>query len=60
MNPIEEAFSYLKAYLRRHGSEFRQAVDNKDELAILLFLHTAMSSVSPEHCKGWMTHSRYL
>jgi transposase len=42
MNPIEEVFSYLKAYLRHHGSEFRQAVDNKDELAILLILHTDM------------------
>jgi hypothetical protein len=59
-NPIEEAFSYLKAHLRRHGSEFRTAVDSKDEGGILLFFHSALATITPKHCEGWMTHSRYL
>jgi transposase len=60
LNPIEESFAYLKAYLRRNGSSFRHAVDSKNAASILLFLHTALASISPTHAQGWMTHSGYL
>jgi DDE superfamily endonuclease len=59
-NPIEEAFSYIKSYLRRHGTVFRNAIDRKDKHDVLLFLHEAMASITPTHAQGWMAHSRYL
>ena len=60
LNPIEESFAYLKAYLQHHGPAFQHAVDTKDQGALLMFLHSTLATISPAHCEGWMTHSRYL
>ena len=50
----------MKSYLRRYGSAFRSAVDDKDDDSVLLFFHTALGSITCEHAKGWMSHSGYL
>ncbi|KAF8574167.1 hypothetical protein K439DRAFT_1373174, partial [Ramaria rubella] len=56
-NPIEEAFSFIKAYLRRHASTFRHAVDSKDRSAILLFMHTALGLSGLDEACGVLVDS---
>ena len=46
LNPIEEAFSYIKGYLRKH-----------DEL---IQIKMAFDSISGEHCQAWISDSGYL
>ena len=52
-NPIEEAFSYVKWYLREHDDilQIRQI----DPYPIIM---SAFESITP-HCNGWITHSGY-
>lgn len=59
-NPIEECFSFLKAYIRRRGAEFRAAVESKEPELPLMFLYEAMDHVTPLHAQGWFHHSQYL
>jgi len=60
LNPIEEAFSFIKAYLRRHGDHFCAAVASKEKELPLMFLYEALDQVMPEHAKGWMKDCGYL
>jgi hypothetical protein len=60
LNPIEEAFSYVKAYLRRHGHIFRVAVEAKNDWAVHSFLYTALGTITSEHACEWMGHSGYM
>jgi DDE superfamily endonuclease len=60
LNPIEEAFSFVKSYLRRHGDRFRHAVASKKKELPLMFLYEALDQITPDHAKGWMRHSGYL
>jgi hypothetical protein len=60
-NPIELAFSAIKADIRRHGGLFRAATESQDsKAAVLTALHEAVFSVSADDAEGWFCHSGYL
>jgi hypothetical protein len=60
LNPIEEAFSFIKNYIRRHGLRFRDLVSSGDAGRPLMFLYEAMDQVTAATSKGWISHSGYM
>ncbi|KZV79663.1 hypothetical protein EXIGLDRAFT_592922, partial [Exidia glandulosa HHB12029] len=54
LNPIEEAFSSVKSWLRRN-EEF---LSNHDDLPMLIAM--AALSVTPEMAQGWFHDCGYL
>jgi hypothetical protein len=59
-NPIEECFSWIKHYIRRHGQEFRTICEGDDKAAPYVYLYNAMSKVTAKASRGWFHHSGYL
>jgi hypothetical protein len=60
-NPIEPAFSKIKAFVRRHGAVYRRATQSADERQeVYKFLHDAVYSITPEDAAGWFRHSGLL
>jgi len=59
-NPIEEAFSFIKAYVWHHGARLWEAVASKAQELPPMFLYEALDQIKPEHAKGWMKNSGYL
>ena len=55
LNPIEEAFSYVKSYLRKH-THLLQTVPNIYTQEII---KAAFYSITPELCRSWIHHSGY-
>ncbi|KIY69383.1 hypothetical protein CYLTODRAFT_322156, partial [Cylindrobasidium torrendii FP15055 ss-10] len=53
LNPIEQAFSSVKAYLRRHEDE----ILNEDGRPWLI--EQAIAEVSSEDAEGWITNCGY-
>ena len=53
MNPIEEAFGYVKGYLKKHD-DIITAFPNPTAL-----IQSAFDSITTEHCKAWISHSKY-
>ena len=53
LNPLEEAFSYIKAYLRKHD-DLLQAVQNPSDV-----IQAAFDSITTDHCNSWITHAGY-
>lgn len=51
LNPIEEAFSYIKNYLRKHD-QLLQAIPDQTDV-----IQEAIDSITPAHCNGWINHS---
>ena len=51
-NPIEEAFSYIKHYLKDHESIM-------DIVSPLTILSAAFNSITSHQCLGWIEHSGY-
>lgn len=51
-SPIEEAFSKLKAFLRRVGARTQEALQQA--------LAEALETVTPQDAHGWFTHCGYL
>jgi hypothetical protein len=60
LNPIEECFAFVKAYISRHGQTFRDIVELGDEVAPFLFLYGVLDKVTAESSRGWFHHSGYL
>jgi hypothetical protein len=60
LNPIEESFSFIKHYIRRHGEAFHMIVETGDPVNPYLFLYEALDQVTASHCKGWFHHSGYM
>jgi len=54
LNPIEEAFSSIKAWLRRHENEY----DNPEKLPWLI--HQAIDSVTAAKAIGWFRDCGYI
>lgn len=54
LNPIEEAFSFIKAWLRRHESLYT----GPDQLPMLV--HEAIREITPEISLGWFGDCGYL
>jgi len=59
-NPIELAFSAIKAHIRRNGHAIRAAMNGKDDTDVYVLLHEAVWTVTPENAKGWFHHCGYL
>ena len=59
-NPIELAFSAIKAHVRRNGRAFRDAMTNGTTTDVYLLLHEAVWSVTPADAKAWYQHCNYL
>jgi transposase len=60
-NPIELAFSAIKAHLRRNGSLFRSASMTAEETCdALYYLHEAVWSVTADDARGWYHHCNYI
>lgn len=58
-NPIEHAFSAIKAHLRRHGHLVRAATMQADDTDVYVRLHEAVWSVTPEDAEGWFNNCGY-
>ena len=53
LNPIEELFSYVKGFLKKHDELLQVLIDPVD------IIRSAFESVTPQQCNGWITHSGY-
>jgi hypothetical protein len=60
LNPIEECFSFVKHYIRRHGEAFRNTVEIGDETEPFAFLYGALDQVNADLSKAWFRHSGYM
>ena len=49
-NPIEETFSYLKAYLRQHDTLLQCLNDP------VIVIKEALTRIKTIHCQNWITH----
>ena len=52
-DPLEEAFSYVKYYLKRHDELLQSVRDPTD------VIKDAFASITSDQCKGWISHSGY-
>lgn len=59
-NPIELAFSAIKAYVRRHGNLIRTAMQEDDNTDVYLFLYRAAFHISSDDIAGFYNHCRYI
>lgn len=64
-NPIELAFSAIKAYLRRHFPHFARSsatgTDPTDDAEVYLMLHQAVfQAVSRDDIQGFYRHAGYV
>ena len=55
LNPLEEAFGYIKGYLRKYDELFPQSIPSPIDL-----IKTAFDSITEEHCQAWISDSGYL
>lgn len=53
LNPMEEAFSFIKSYLRKHDELLQVILDPK------IVIKAAFQAITAEHCESWITHSGY-
>jgi transposase len=60
-NPIEEGFSGMKHWIRRHGHSVRAALNTKDFPKAFNILSRAVNqAMTPENIAGWFRHSGYV
>lgn len=59
-NPIELAFSAIKAHIRRQGGLIRLAMDDDDDTDVYVKLNEAVWSVTVEDAVGWFHHCQYV
>jgi hypothetical protein len=57
-NPIELAFSSIKAWLRANRDRVNQAVENENGM-VYDVIWEAVYSVTAEHAVGWYKHCGY-
>ena len=53
INPIEECFSYIKSYLRKHDS-LLQVISNPINV-----IKSAFADITPVMCMNWISHAGY-
>lgn len=53
LNPIEEAFNYVKAYLKKHDILLQSGAP------LPTIIQAAFESISSDHCNAWITDSGY-
>jgi hypothetical protein len=59
-NPIEEAFAFLKAFIRKHGLRFCTAAASGDIARPIMFLYEALDQVTTRAAHGWIRHAGYM
>jgi transposase len=59
-NPIELAFSAIKAELRRQGPVLRRPVPADKEFETYAILQRAVFSVTAQDATGWFHKCRYI
>lgn len=59
-NPIELAFSAIKAYVHWHGNLIHTAMQDNDNLDVYLFLYQATFHISSNDIAGFYSHCRYI
>jgi hypothetical protein len=63
-NPIELAFSAIKAYVRRHFNHFARSnttgTDLEDQAAVYIMLHEAVFSITQGHAQSFFHRCGYL
>jgi transposase len=63
-NPIEQAFSSIKSYMRRHYRYLSRSTNtgaySSDEAEIYIMLHEAVFSITSDVTKGFYYHSGYV
>lgn len=63
-NPIEQAFSVIKSYIRRHYHHVARSdstgVDAADAVEVYRMLFEAIYSIIPEHARAFFHHSGYI
>ncbi|KIK77101.1 hypothetical protein PAXRUDRAFT_71978, partial [Paxillus rubicundulus Ve08.2h10] len=60
LNPNEECFSFIKAYICQRGHDFHDIVESGDKATPLLFLYAALDKVMLLASCGWFHNSGYL
>ncbi|EPT05538.1 hypothetical protein FOMPIDRAFT_1110918 [Fomitopsis schrenkii] len=64
LNPIEQAFSAIKAYFRRVYPEFARSrttgTDTVDFIDVYQKLFDAVFYITQEHAQGFFHHSGYM
>ena len=56
LNPIEEAFSKIKHFLRRHQKYYLSTADD----GILWDMYEVMEIITPEDAEGYFGHAGYF
>ncbi|EIM82175.1 uncharacterized protein STEHIDRAFT_65601 [Stereum hirsutum FP-91666 SS1] len=59
-NPIELAFSTIKAWIRRNGDVVRAAMSEEDNIGVYRYLMEAVWSITAEDAYGWFEHCGYF
>lgn len=63
-NPIELAFSAIKAYVRRHFHQFSRSnatgTELEDKAAVYTMLHEAVFSITQSNAQSFFHHCGYL
>jgi hypothetical protein len=59
-NPIELAFSAIKAYVHQHGNLTHMAMQDKDDLDVYLFLYQAAFHISSDDIACFYSHCGYI
>ena len=59
-NPVELAFSTIKAYAYQHGNLIHTAMQDKDDLDVYLFLYQAAFHISSNNIAGYYNHCGYI
>lgn len=61
-NPIELAFSSIKAHLRQNEHQVQSVLTGKkvDAIPSLIMLHDAIYTVTPEKAYSWFRHCGYV
>jgi len=60
MNPIEESFSFVKAWIRRNGDQFREAFESGETALLYIILYEALDRVTANDSHKWFEHSGYI
>ena len=60
LNPIEEAFSSIKAWLRSHREYVSGEMEGDTTDPYTLIWEAVFTAITPEKIFGWYKHSEYI
>ncbi|KIJ06822.1 hypothetical protein PAXINDRAFT_91434 [Paxillus involutus ATCC 200175] len=60
LNPIELAFSAMKAHLRRNGDYTRMTMTEMSGQQVFITLLRALYIITPQDSYGWFSHCGYV